>query len=181
MTGVSRRTTSIAIAGCIRRRRDAAAGWNTKAATAQPGQTWTVRYSTPRAVDGGAFQSYTSGPVRIIGDDCPVPQYRGHKNLGEMNLDTPMKPGWFGPHPATRYLLTPGDDAPSVHAGSGDDLLAVPAGRTAMVEHVDASLNLRNVEIGQVGDVADFNDGADLGRYVGDSWVRLSEVTGVEW
>lgn len=176
----------------IRARRAAAADWNAKAAEAQPGEVWTSSYHTRRAVQGGRFASYTAGPVRIIGDECPVKEFRGQKRLGESGLDTPMGSRLLALiHPTTNYRLDRGDVAPildplrcwlpeeraAFFSGGRDGVMVTVEHR---YDH-PVCAGLRSVEIGCAGDIEDFNDGAGLGRYVGDTWVRLADVTGVQW
>lgn len=169
----------------IRKRRAAAADWNAKATQAQPGEVWTSTYYARRAVFGGPFVSFIAGPVRILGEECPVEAFRGQKTLGESELDTPMGSRLLALiHPTTNYRLERGDTAPAVADGLGVQLRAIPDGEMVTVEHRSQHpvyAGLRFVEIGRAGDVEDFNDGEGPGRYVGDTWVRLSEVTGVQW
>ena len=70
--------------------------WTTNAEAARPGQVWTYRYSTAHAVTGGPFTSYTAGPVRILGEECPVPAYRGMRCLGEADLDDTTQTVGYG-------------------------------------------------------------------------------------
>jgi hypothetical protein len=162
--------------GIIRTRRAAAADWNAKAAAAQIGETWTVRYVTPRAIGGGRYWSWAVGPVTCFADSHPVPARRGAKNLGETNLDQPLS--WFA-YPATRYLLTPGDAAPHVRHGGEAELRAVPRGAEVTVEHLTGG-GIREVEMGRAGNVIDFHDGQGPGRDVGNAWVAFADVTGVQ-
>lgn len=184
----TRPATEWPILRTIRARRRAAANWNASATEAQPGKIWTASYRAKRAVFGGHYESWTAGPVRILGTECPVEAFRGEKTLGEHTLSgRPLPLGWLT-YPATNYRLTRGDVAPTVRSGADADLLAVPPGRMVTVEHRSdhpVYAGLRFVEIGRAGRVTDFGydegheDGP--GRYVGDTWVRLSEVTGVQW
>jgi hypothetical protein len=170
-------------------RRSAVRAWTANAAAALPGQVWTYRYSTARAVSGGPFTSWTAGPVRILGAECPVPEYRGMRCLGEVDLDG-LRPGWLA---ARRYSLTRGDQAPVIpFPGRGEvsllgpdavtGLLQVRRGRPVLIEHRadhPVSLGLRFVESGRAGAVEDFDDGQGPGRYIGDTWVRLADVTAI--
>lgn len=172
-----------------RTRREAVRAWTTNAAAAMAGQVWTFRYTTARAVSGGPFTSYTAGPVRILGEECPVPGFRGQRCLGEADLDR-LTPGWLC---ARRYSLHRGDQAPVIpfpgRSGVtllGPDaiagLLQVRRGRPVLVEHRadhPVYLGLRFVESGRAGQVEDFDDGQGPGRYVGDTWVRLADVTAI--
>lgn len=175
----------------IKERRAAAQDWAEKAAAAVPGEVWTSTYKTHRAVYGGRFASYIAGPVRILGDECPVPAFRGEKTLGECTLAlgtctlAPAKvPFWawlFRRSDAD--TLAEGDTAPQVAPGTAADLLAVPPGRMVTVEHRDnhpVYAGLRFVDIGRAGAVTAFDDDEGAGRYVGDTWVRLTNVTGVQ-
>lgn len=167
----------------IRRRND----WNTSAAKARPGEVWTASYTTRRAVDGGRFESHTAGPVRISGDESAIGEYSGMKCLGQYNLDLPgFRRGPLSLTGRDRFKV--GDVAPSVKPGTGEDLLAVPFGQMVTVEHRSehpAYAGVRFVEVGRAGEVED-DDGEIVeysqgpGRYVGDTWVRLCEVTGVQ-
>jgi hypothetical protein len=160
----------------IRKRRQAAADWNRKAASARIGEVWTSGYITRQAVMGGQYQSYEVAAVDRPANGANTQD----RFVGEMNLDRRLTPGWFSiyPSPFAGFVLEKGDVAPTVAAGTAADLLAVAAGQMVTVEH--RAGNVRSVDIGQAWDVTDFCDGEGPGRYVGDTWVCLSEVTGVE-
>jgi hypothetical protein len=167
----------------IRKRRQTAADWNAKAAAAQPGQVWTASYITDSTVYGGHGETHTTGPVRILHAECPVEGFRGRKVLGEHDLDQTLSGRLLTLLAATGHKLSEGDTAPQVAPGSGPDLLAIPRGQQVTVEHRSEHpvyAGLRFVEIGRAGRVKDFGDDEGPGRYIGDTWVRLSEVTGVQ-
>jgi hypothetical protein len=177
-----------------RSRRVAVAAWNANAAAARPGQVWTYRYCTRWAVAGGSFTSYVAGPVRILGAECPVPAFRGQKTLGEVDLGLALPEGLLGRWLTTdvrRYSLQRGDFAPVIPDGhrppwqwlrpTPTALFGLTLGQRVMVEHRSAHpvyAGLRFVEIGRVGYVEDFHDEQGPGRYIGDTWVRMSDVTG---
>lgn len=170
----------------ISARRAAAADWNAKAAAAQPGEVWTSGYVTENCTNGGHFESYEAGTVRILGEECPVEEYRGLKVLGEVHLSGNVHrlTWWQRQHPATCYRLELGDIAPLIPMGTGARLAALPGDAWVHVEHRSdhpVCAGMRSVDVGYLGEIEDFDDGMGPGRYVGDSWIRLAEVTGLEW
>jgi hypothetical protein len=175
----------------IRKARQSVAEFYAKTAAAQPGEVWTTGYAGDDFRDN-YFEAYTAGRVRILGEECPVLEYRGRKTLGEADLDpeTQFPWSWLG-----RLLLTidalkgckrtlePGDTAPEMLNGTtyrGDYLAALPNGAWVTVEYRDPHpvySDLRNVVTGTTYD----HDvrGDETGRDVGGDWVPFDQVTGV--
>lgn len=156
-------------------------------AAAQPGEIWTVSYAGAD-FQGNYFEAYTAGEVRILGEECPVVEYRGRRCLGETDLD--MNWGLFGrllvlgeAITGSRRRLERGDTAPEVLNGTtyrGDYLAALPNGAWVTVEYSNPHpvyAGQRNVVAGTTYD-HDERDG-ETGRDVGGDWVPFEQVTAV--
>lgn len=176
----------------IRKARERVADLYAKSYAAQPGEVWTVRYAGPD-FKGNPFESFIAGEVRILGEECPVEQYRGAKTLGEEALDMEYLPPWRWLQRAflsaealhgRQRLLAPGDWAPDMGEQDPDNLgellAALDNGTLVTVEYRDPHpvyAGLRNVVVGTAysHDVR----GDEYGRDVGDDWVPFHQVTGV--
>lgn len=164
------------------RRADA---FNVNAAEARPGEVWTARYTGSDPVHGEHFESYTAGTVRILGDECPVVEYRGQKTLGEWTLDAPRGAWWLASYLdafTNDRRLDRGDTAPDMtgSAGTGDLLASLPDRAWVTVEWRERHpvyAGLRNVTVGYTY-AHDERDG-EVGRDVGGDWIAFTNVTAV--
>jgi hypothetical protein len=175
----------------IRKARQRVAEFYAKSAAAQPGEVWTTIYAGPD-FQGNYFESYTAGTVRVLGDECPVVEYRGRKTLGESDLDPEAwwPWSWIGRLFLIREAmggrnrtLEPGDTAPDMtgSTGTGDLLAALPVGAWVTVEYRGEHpvyAGLRNVVVGFTYDHDGYVRGVP-GRDVGGDWVPFAQVTAV--
>jgi hypothetical protein len=163
----------------ITERRQAEQQWRQNAAAARPGETWTITVAK-KDTRGRQALSWVSGPV----DSFQGSRGPGEiKMLGEENLPEKVRPlglltGLLAAK--TRWHLQPGnqDVPPRLPAAGAGDLEAIPAGVEVMVEHrMPAHPKLRCIESGTTGHVMHRHN--QVGRHIGDSWVRLDDVVGV--
>lgn len=175
----------------IRKALHRAADFNAKAAEAQPGEVWTAHYTGTDPVHGEPFESYTAGTVRILGEECPVVEYRGRKTLGECTL-TPPLPRLLQFLDALRCTraFDRGDTAPDMAAANGatdqylardhagDFLAALPNRAWVTVEWREPHpvyADQRNVTVGYAYDHDE--RGGEVGRDVGGDWIDFDKVT----
>jgi hypothetical protein len=175
----------------ISKARQRVAEFYAKTAAAQPGEVWTTGYAGDDFC-GNYFEAYTAGEVRILGEECPVEEYRGRKTLGEADLDpeTCWPWSWVGrlfliseAVRGRRRTLERGDTAPEMLNGTtyrGDYLAALPNGAWVTVEYRNPHpvyAGQRNVVIGTTYDHDE--RGGDVGRDIGGDWVAFDKVTAV--
>lgn len=172
-----------------------ATDFNAKAAAAQPGELWTARYVGADPVHGEHFESYTAGTVRVLGDECPVVEYRGQKMLGEWRLDSQGRL-WRTFCRLDALLnsrrLDRGDTAPDMAAANGatdeylardhagDFLAELPNRAWVTVEWREPHpvyAGQRNVTVGYAYDRDE--RGGETGRDVGGDWIAFDKVTAV--
>ncbi len=158
----------------------AAHRWNTAARAAAPGTVWTSRYTSRFALTGGPCASFVAGSV-VLDQECPRRRvHRARTVLGELRLTRRRRQWVSGPEFAQQLL--PGDVAPVLPAGTGADLAGVDTHSFVMVEHYRPDWSQggpRSVDVGFVDDSSDPDDPwTGVGRYVGDTFVRLDQVTG---
>jgi hypothetical protein len=169
-------------------RREAIESFRRLSVEAQPGETWTVGYEG--YADGRKFIYSEVGPVRILGDECPVPGYRGSKCVGEEDLDQEYRPlrWWTGLLPMRGiWSLVRGDDyegsgISECQDDAGERLLSLKSGTPALVvwksDHPVYAGTLFIVD-GYAGRRRSSVDGR-AGRVVSGTWVALDEATLVE-
>lgn len=171
----------------IRKARQRVAELYANSSAAQPGEVWTTSYAGPDFA-GHYFEAYTAGEVRILGDECPVLEFRGRKALGEADLDMPG--GWltraylfWSALSGDRRKLDRGDTAPEMLNGTtyrADYLASLPNGAWVTVEYRNPHpvyAGLRNVVTGTTYDHDE--RGRETGRDVGGDWVPFEQVAGV--
>lgn len=182
----------------IRKARQRVAELYAKSDAAQPGEIWTTRYAGPD-FKGNHFESYIAGEVRILGEECPVVEYRGAKTLGEDSLDMELVRPWrwiqrlflIGEALQGRERsLEPGDTAPDLtasadvfstaHGTAGDYLGILPNGKWVSVEYRNPHPSCARQRMVVVGTTYDHDIRDDQhGRDVGGDWVPFEQVTAV--
>lgn len=162
----------------IRKARQRVAELYAKSDAAQPGEIWTTRYAGPD-FKGNHFESYIAGEVRILGEECPVVEYRGAKTLGEdealQGRERSLEPGDTAPD-----LTASADVFSTAHGTAGDYLGILPNGKWVSVEYRNPHPSCARQRMVVVGTTYDHDIRDDQhGRDVGGDWVPFEQVTAV--